>query len=240
MSRIKVQAQYESGVVRLVGSEGECFRTLTKNEIFPIGNSIGAFIAREVEKNSKVYLECVSISGSERHFPLDQLLKRIQDRKGLILYPREQVLWATTSGSARNGLFHRIREEKDPLKKFLREKLHISTKILTYFDEKFEYKNVPDGGKGCDHVSSGNDHRYSTDGTSYLVREAEYAHNHRNHYHEGCQISPEYYDVKGASYLILEHREVPYSWKLEAIYIQKDVPASTIITLLKNLGYGGD
>lgn len=238
MSRIKVIAHYIPGGVELHDTEGEVFATIKIHEIFSVGNSIGGYMAREKNIKGKQYVEFLSVSGGERTFSLEKLLKHKENVEGKILYPKEQVLWSLSSGSARNGLFHRIREEEDPLKKFLREELHISTSIIIIKDTIFDEDNIPSGGKGCHHVTSGTYHYFVTDGTSTCTHEGSEAVNQRNQYHEGCQMSPDYYTIKSASYLIqyAHHRESSPS--IEKIVITNNVDKQKIIHILKDAGFG--
>jgi len=119
--RTKYIANYNSqGAFELRNESGAIAKIIEPNEVFSIGNSIGGYWAKPIRYSDTPMLALIRLSGQEKHWPLERLQKRFGKEKGRLLWPGEG-LWATTSGSARRGVWHRIREEHDPIRVALRQ-----------------------------------------------------------------------------------------------------------------------
>ena|GEM_PF-5064544 len=91
---------------------GMTYMVISPNSTFGIGNSIGGYFVRQ--DGGRNIISLVRVSGSEKNLPLDQLKGLIRDRKGVVLRPGMLGLWATSSGSARRGLYHKYSPPDDP------------------------------------------------------------------------------------------------------------------------------
>lgn len=230
--RVEVKVRYVQGTVELYNEEGVIQR-ITPNEIFSVGNSIGGFWGKPIEINKEPRIQLINVSGTQKSWDINTLENRLKDAKGIILFPGDIGFWALSSGAARNGIFHRKRTENDPLKKFFREELHISTKTIEYVDSID--KLVELGGNLCSHRSSGMNYTFITDGMSSLKYESSYAPDtHSNQYHRGCQTSPEVYQVTGGSYLVTFSQDEFTGYKIQNIFLTATADKKRVIEYIKN------
>ncbi|TAL20456.1 hypothetical protein EPN90_01005 [Patescibacteria group bacterium] len=206
MSRILVTGNYdENGGYTLTHAEGEqkgeVYMTIAPNSAFGVGNSMGGYFARQITYVGQKMIALIRVSGSEKHLDPERLNRRLRDQKGFVLRPGMLGLWATSSGSARRGVFHRYEEASDPIVATLRE-MHMPSNLLTEV-ERIEVE-VFDGGNLCNHSTSDEDHSYyfKTDAASELLERGSYVESHVNECHVGCQRSPDRVRIVGGTWLI--------------------------------------
>jgi hypothetical protein len=205
MSRVKVVGNYvESGAYELRYSEGPeadlIHLVIEPGKVFSIGNSIGGYFAKPIVFAGEARISLVSISGSQKNLPTERIRQLTSRERGIVLKPNFVGLWATSSGSARNGIFHRYTEPADEIEQML-EKLGCGLKILHRVEEICEEVSI--GGALCRH-QTGNGHGYyaSYDGKCETLVDAQFVEEHSNQYHIGCCSSSGTYKVTGGTYLI--------------------------------------
>lgn len=125
MSRILVTGNYtDRGAYELRTPDGKPYLHIAPCDVFGIGNSIGGYFARPVKYAGQNRLALVRIGGSLMSAPPNQIARATRGEKGYILQPNFTGLWATSSGSARRGIFHRYSppaQETDPVTRILRQ-----------------------------------------------------------------------------------------------------------------------
>lgn len=196
MSRILVKGSYEGMAYVLRHAEGELngqiYLTIQPRTVVRVGNSIGGYYAQPVKYAGQKMLSLIRVSGSGN---------REEGERGLVLKPGMTGLWATSSGSARRGVFHRFNAgEKDPIVLALREAQmpsSVCVETATIETEMFQ------GGSLCGH-STGGGYWYtiSTDGKVEVVRYGDVVGEHSNQFHVGCQSSPSTAKVVGGSFAL--------------------------------------
>ena len=128
MSRLLVTGKYEGQnlfVLRFAEgpTAGQIFQNIQLYSRFNVGNSCGGYFVAQTSEQGCGRLTVHRISRTEMDLPVHILKEICTGRKGKLLRHGMKVLWATSSGSARRGLFHQWNDpknEKDPLKKILR------------------------------------------------------------------------------------------------------------------------
>lgn len=137
MGRIILTVSYFGQVAVLTEEDGSEYLRIEPNEIFSVGNSIGGYWARPIKWAGSPALSLVRIGGREKQLTPDELRYYKGRIKGTVLKPGMTGLWATSSGSARNGIFHRYtrpEDEQDPILRVLRE-MGLGTSILQRMEE---------------------------------------------------------------------------------------------------------
>lgn len=191
MSRILVTGKYESETKYILSKEnGDVFQIIKENEPFVIGNQNRVFVPVRVnkKKGKGTILMCRKYNDNGKvieEFPL------INNKKGL---------WATTSGSARNGVFHKFHEPQNKLEKFLSE-IGVSGKIVE--KTKLINNDFKVGGQLCGHCTKNWGYEIITDGKREDLTTPPYAPNdHSNIYHRGCIVGAYTQKVYDATYVI--------------------------------------
>lgn len=146
--RTLVQGQYDTlgnYVLRYetddYGRKGEVHMTIEPGACFGIGNSMGGWWAKPITYGDQSMIALVRVSQSQRYWDYGRLSRRFGGERGFVLRPGMVGLWATSSGSARRGVFHPVRgEENNPVKRAVRA-AGLPTRdivlVKTFEDEKF-------------------------------------------------------------------------------------------------------
>jgi hypothetical protein len=116
MSRIMVQASYdETGACVLRKMDGEEYLTIRPGDVVSPGNSIGGFFARLVRYADSDMISLVRVGGGLKSRGREAMEAATRRQRGFVL-KTGRWLWATSSGSARNGIAHPVsRSIGDPL-----------------------------------------------------------------------------------------------------------------------------
>ena len=205
MSRILVTGAYEDGkyVLRYAEDpeEGTVFLAISHGDVFSVGNSIGGWYARQVQYAGETRIALHHISGKEKGLNGKALERVTRGQKGFVLRPMTG-LWATSSGSAKRGLFHRVDGDAtpNPVVDALR-RARMPSDLLREV-ESIDM-GVMEGGTLCRH-STGQDtwYGYETDGTPTTVHEAGWVTDHGNQYHNGCKAGTDDVHVGGGTYVV--------------------------------------
>lgn len=194
MSRIKVKGMYSSPTSYfLIKDDGEMFQQIVEGKPFTIDNQLASWVPVSVPKKNgrgtilvcRKYADDGSIL---EEFPL------IHNKVGL---------WATSSGSARNGVFHRYHEPKSELEKALAER-GSSLRVISMVDSIDI--TLENGGSLCHHVMKKRGYAIYSDCLSEDLTEPEYApEDHSNQYHTGCMESTYEVRVYGGTFVIHTH-----------------------------------
>lgn len=200
--RTQLNGFYNNGSFELRRTEdGSLHLTVEPNQVLRIGNSIGGFWAKPIRYAGEPMLALVRIGGSAVGWSAEQLRRQFGGERGTILRPGPG-LWAVSSGAARRGVWHPIREDADPIRSALRSLRFPSTLVRTVdgIDE-----TVYEGGNLCKHSTHGGSNGFFfTDGdASEVLEHATFVRSHGNQYHVGCQETPTRRRVKGGTYLIV-------------------------------------
>ena len=91
--------------------KGAVHMTIKPDDVFSIGNQMGGYWAKPVTYAGKKRLSLIKLSGSEKSLPLKEIRRRCGSRRGFVLHPGSTGLWATSSGSARRGIFHPVKAD---------------------------------------------------------------------------------------------------------------------------------
>lgn len=201
MSRQLVSVQYRNDrAVALDPQTGEVVKEFVPETVIGISNSIGGYYLRGTSMNGQTRVELVRVSGGEKHLPLEKIWQLAKDRKGEAIRPG-LMLMATSSGAARNGVFHRYHAPKNPLEYALRDR-RCSFRIV----EQVEVIDIEVslGGNLCQHSTTPGNWRlgYVTDCMEEVVRDGEYVQAHANRYHVGCMSSPATYRLHGGTFVV--------------------------------------
>jgi hypothetical protein len=190
-----------SGNYVLTTEGGEVHMSIAPMSTFGIGNSIGGYFARPIRYAGQKMLSIVRIGGSETRLSPETLSSRHGQEKGFILRPGMKGLWATSSGSARKGVFHPIRETNDPIILALRE-IKMPSSLLQEV-ESIDL-DVLKGGDLCSHSVSEGDYwlSFKTDGQAKRTHDGEFVKSHFNQFHVGCMSSPATYHITGGTYVV--------------------------------------
>lgn len=147
-------------------------------------------------------LALVRIGGSKLNGPIERIRRSFGKERGTILQPGPG-LWAVSSGAARRGVWHRIREDADPVRQALRSMGLPSNLVRTV--DKIE-EEVYEGGRLCKHLSyGGSSSWFLSDGEAEHLEDACYVTRENcsgNQYHIGCSDGPARKRVTGGTYLI--------------------------------------
>ena len=178
----------------------EVIRVFEPETIISIGNSIGGYYCRGSNWKGDPRIELVRLSGREKHLNLREIWDLTKDRQGETIRPG-LMLMATSSGAARNGVFHRYTPPTSPLEFALRDR-RVSFRIV----EKVESIDlqVQRGGNLCSHSTTPGNYRhgYVTDCQEELVKEGERVGHHMNRFHRGCMRSPATYRLHGGTFIV--------------------------------------
>ena len=201
MSRILVTGKYSNPETYVLRTEdGNVFQTIQEGKPFQIDNQLRDWVPVKVPKrNGKgTLLVCRKFDkygGLLEEFPL------IHGKKGL---------WALTSGSARNGVFHNYTEPSNILEKIL-SSFGISSKLLECM-ETIDIQ-LPVGGALCEHTNLRHGYRMITDGCIEDCSQPERVPmDHPLREHRGCMSSTYTQRVTNASYLVYYEIRKPMYW----------------------------
>lgn len=241
MSRIKVSGDYDpAGNYVLSYTEGEqigeIYKSISPNDVFGIGNSIGGYWAKPITYAGQPMLALIRLGGSEKHLSQEEIRKRKKDEKGLVLKPMIG-LWAVSSGSARNGIFHRWNPPTDEIETAL-DKCGYGRKCLHRVNS-IEGVEVNEGGQLCHH-QTGNGSGYVAQYDGKVVEtttEPTYVELHMNQHHIGCGESAGTYLINGGTFLLqwYIYQAMNGSWKrsLTAIYITPRADTHLVVGLIE-------
>lgn len=112
-------AYTEYGSFELRREDGSLYRKIDPDQVFQVGNSIGGFWAKPITYTGQRMIALVRVGGSNVGQPVERIRRRFGQERGMLLQPG-LGLWADTSGAARRGVWHRIREDTDPIRRALR------------------------------------------------------------------------------------------------------------------------
>jgi hypothetical protein len=200
MSRKILSGRYEGGSFVLRNEKGIVFKRISPNTVFSIGNSINSYYAKRIFYSGKYMIASIRIDFSMRMFDAAKLKQNFKNVSGYILREGEG-LWATSSSSARNGLWHRNHGFDNPIMLALRI-ADLPSNLLKFVDriDAVVYR----GGSLCSHSNKPGDYWYRliTDGTTSVMIEGSRVTNHFNKKHIGCLTSEDVIEVVGGTYLV--------------------------------------
>lgn len=245
MSRILVDGQYDSKgafIMKIVKDceycnekEGDVFKKISPNEIFGVGNSIGGYWAKPIKYAGKKMIALVRLSGAQKGCSLSEIRRELGREKGQVLHPGKG-LWATSSGSARNGVLHRYHPPRDVIEKAL-EKGGYGRRCIHRVPEIKEVL-VDEGGSLCSH-QTGNGSGYISHYDGRVVKtihEKSYVEHHSNQYHIGCCNGSGRVEISGGSYIIQwsVYQQMNGGWarELDAVYITPQANLDFIVAAI--------
>lgn len=202
MARSLVSVQYRNDLLEAIDPQtGALIREFVPETVVGVGNSIGGFYVRGTARNGETRVELVRVSGGERSLPIEKIWSLTRDRKGETVRPGLSLM-ATTSGSARNGVFHRYNPPRGPLEFALRER-GWSPRIEEV--GVIDAKQVGRGGDLCRHTTAPGAvwEDFRTDGESRLVEEALRVKSHFNSSHVGCFKTSQKWEIYGGTYVVM-------------------------------------
>lgn len=236
MSRVKIVNNKgilvtEGGAVEHTFPEGySCLR---------IGNSIGGYVA--FNRNGNISLSRVSggqIGELEDALPYwtpGWVYDVFESSEVTVIKNGDSGMWATSSGAARNGIFHLYKVDNTPLAPLreLLRKAGISTSIVklgnaNIISEGRRYGNL------CGHTTHGgtNYEAFHNGKDTEVMEPATFVESHINGYHIGCCASAEVFSVAGHSYLVVATKSsrassVQSRFSIEEVWLKSfdDVPA---------------
>lgn len=204
MSRVHVIGSYvgKSFVLRYAEGPraGEVFLQINPNDIVRPGSSIGGYWAKPITLTVNEYrLALVRVSGAYVDADVQTLRREFGRERGEVLHPRPG-LWATSSKSAKRGVFHRISDETDPIKIALHG-VGAPSNVLN--EVSYINEIVHEGGALCEHTASSGvsaTHlRY--DGKLVILREAP-REKHEEDELSWCPTEAREVQITGGSYLM--------------------------------------
>lgn len=190
MSRVLVTGRYVNSTTYVLYKEdGSEFQVINEGESFRIDNQLRSWFPVKVpkKKGKGTILVCRKYGD---HGDVIEEFPLINNKKGL---------WALSSGSARNGVFHPYYEPKTELEKQL-AKMGLSRRIIEKTDTIDVELEV--GGQLCHHCVKNWGYGCLSDGKREDLTEPEYADDLYNQYHRGCMISTYQTRVYDATYAI--------------------------------------
>lgn len=228
----------DAGHFVLADHSGGQYLTVSPNEIFSVGNSIGGYWAKPIRYAGQSMLALVRLTGTQKTWPLAQIRAALGRERGEVLRPGPG-LWAVSSGAARRGVWHQHRPS-DPLTEAVRAAgfpasiIHEVPSLAT--------ATIYEGGNLCSH---------STHGGSYYgwlsdcvapddwrrtnvvtVREATYVERHSNQYHIGCQASASVLRLEAGTWCIQYAHRSHDGWTgsrdLVAIYLAPEADRAQV------------
>lgn len=179
---------------------GEVYTMIAPGDVFSVDNSIGGYFAMAVQYAGRPALAVHRVSGSEKRRSPEELRRKFRGQEGFILRPM-LGLWATSSGSARRGLWHRYNPVADPIVMALREAQMPSNLLVEVAEIN---KEVSHGGNLCKHSTTAGNSSYfhETDGKEEVLDWGETVESHGNQYHIGCSSSPGRVRITSGTFLI--------------------------------------
>lgn len=200
MSRELLSGTYEQGSFVLRKETGELFQEISPNSVFSVGNSIGGYYAKRVRYSRENMIALIRISGKMKNFPPAALKEIHKNERGYVLKPGKGF-WATSSGSALRGIWHRNHDCDDPIIIALRRS-ELPSALLKVVDKIDSV--VYSGGNLCSHSTWAGDYRYwlETDGKVDLITEGDRVTKHANKFHIGCQLVEDVCEVVGGTYYV--------------------------------------
>lgn len=238
--REKVIGSYEGGNFVLRKEDGSIYLKIEPDKIFRIGNSIGGYWAKPINYAGQRMIALVRLGGSKLNWPLTKIRHVFGKEKGQILWPG-LGLWAVTSGSARRGVWHRIKGDTDPIRQALREMQLPSSDLLHVVDKIDE--EVYEGGGCCHHLPEFKRGSlwFLCDGEVEHLRDATFITRENcggNQYHIGCPDQPALKRVKGGTFLIKGQDVLlscSYRSEILDVYITKETNRSGVAEILKKI-----
>ncbi len=134
MARIQLKVQFEGAGVSLLDETNFNVVSLREGETIKIGNAMHGWRLEAVDRGTRCQFRRLTMSGR----PTDYVTARFADG--------EEILWATTSGSARRGVAHRVHQDADPIRAAL-HKLGLPASLV--YDVDQINQKVDQGGALC-------------------------------------------------------------------------------------------
>lgn len=179
MSRILVTGKYNTkGEYVLRKESGEIYKTLKEGDSFRIDNQMREWTV--IKKGRKLWCE--------------------KNGEMVPLYHGKKGLWATSSGAARNGLFHWYMEPKNLVEQALQD-IGASTRIVEDVEEIDWTGRV--GGELCHHCVNNYGIIAYYDGEEENLTDPPRVKAHSNEYHVGCISGYYKTHITGGTYLIV-------------------------------------
>lgn len=217
------------------GKKGDVFKTIAPETVIGVGNSIGGYFARRITYAGQKMLALVRVSGGEKRRSVEELRRITADRKGFVLKPMIG-LWATSSGSALRGIFHRYTPPADPIEAAL-EKAGQGRKCL-HRVPAIEGVEVREGGRICGHQTgngSGSTAQYDGEVTETVI-EPSCVESHYNQYHVGCGETAGTYRVTGGTFVLQwsthQYMNGVWSRNLAAVYVTPQADPRLLAALI--------
>ena len=225
MSRILVKGSYiNPSTYILVRENGSVFQKITEGEPFVIDNQMRSFVPVRVRKKNGhgTILMCRKFGDYGNvieEFPLRH---------------NKVGLWATSSGSARNGVFHTYHEPQTALERQLASmslSRHI-IEVVPKIDEELEI-----GGQLCSHCVKKWGFGVSTDGQIIHLTEPQLS--TQPGYHFGCMESTYLVNIVEATYLIYYSVHTAMNGihyrSVDRIIVNPDVDEDILVEYLKKI-----
>jgi hypothetical protein len=200
MSRELLYGSYEGGSFILRNADRSIYLKIDANTVFSIGNSIGGYYAKRVRYADEQMIALIRISGKMKYLPISELKSAFKNERGYILKPGKG-LWATSSGSAMKGLWHRNHGSDNPIIIALRM-AELPSSLLKIVDKIDAV--VYTGGNLCQHSTQAGNYKYDlkTDGEVSVMAFGPRVTKHVNKFHIGCQSSEDVCEVVGGTYYV--------------------------------------
>lgn len=227
MARVLVIGKYSNNDNReyiLRYEDGNIFQVIREYEEFYIDNQMRGWMpVPTTTRSGKTILVCKKFNDWGEvieEFPLPH------NKKGL---------WALSSGSARNGVFHNYREPTTELEKVLSE-MGYSPKIVEKIDTAVQ---LTVGGNLCSHCCAPYGYWFVTDGKRRdLTEPKRYPEDGLNIAHRGCIEGYFEEEISDFSFVIYYNIDTYMGGSthktLEKIFIKDTVDENTVIEKIKN------
>jgi len=195
MSIIEVYGNYEGQAFVLRQESGEVYERIEPNTVIGIGKTNNYFVKR-VWWGGAPMVALITLSANTNFLDIAGLKRKSRIQKGFILKPGKG-LWATSSESAKHGVWHRIMNVNNPILNVLWSH-KLSASLLQTVSEID--RQVRDGGNFCEHSAPGSRYYYyAADGSTGELMKARYAKHGR---HQFCQIRESLTLIIGGTYCI--------------------------------------
>ena len=227
MARTLVTGRYTSATEFVLTKEdGTIYATLREGVPFRIDNQMRTWTPVRIPRKNGKGTILVCRKYGERGDILEEFP----------LLHNKKVLWATTSGAARNGVCHPYREPKNVLEEQL-SKMGVSKKVVHIVDIIDVTLEV--GGHLCDHCINKWGYNALFDGSDRDVTNPSYVEEHTNQYHVGCMDSTYKTHIMGGTYCI--HINIDTSMNgsvcqyIESVYVTPNTDLEQVAKLLRDL-----
>lgn len=192
-TRILVRTQYTNNdySVNLIAEDGSIYKRIDVGVPFYVSNQMREWNPVYNYADHKIHLEKYGNRGNV-----------IEE----VIIPRNRkILWALTSGAARNGLIHMYREPKDELDAAF-QKLGVRRYDIEIVDNIDTFMNQ--NGCCCHHVQHPYEYFVVTDGNKEIAYEGDYVRNdHPNQFHRGCKAEADNVLITDGTYAMEFYRE---------------------------------